>query len=199
MVDHTSPEVADPLPRAGDPRQRADEEFTAFVRASYPRLVRMGYLLTSDAGLAEDLVQTVLARLYLRWDRLDEVRDRGALSAYARTALTRQATSWWRRAWRAERPSATLPEPPATLGATDPSATVEVRDELIQALRRLPPRQRAAVVLRYFEDLTETATAQVMGCSVGTVRAHTSRGVARLRELVTEPDAGPTARTGGTR
>lgn len=198
MVDHTSPEVADPLPRAGDPRQRADEEFTAFVRASYPRLVRTAYLLTADAGLAEDLVQTVLARLYLRWDRLRAVRDRDALIAYARTALARQATSWWRRAWRAERPTGAPPEPRGSQAA-DPLATVELRDELVQALSQLPPRQRAAIVLRYFDDLTETATADAMGCSVGTVRAHTSRGIARLRDLVSPPDLDASGTTGGAR
>ncbi|MBL8931314.1 MAG: SigE family RNA polymerase sigma factor [Kineosporiaceae bacterium] len=172
-----------------------DAEFTAFVRSAYPRLLRTAYLLTGEPGMAEDLVQTVLARLFLRWERLAGVRDRDALIAYARTALARQSISWWRRAWHRERPTAELPEPRDATSGADPLTTLENRDLLVHALAQLPPRQRAAVVLRYFDDLTEAATAAAMGCSVGTVRAHTSRGIARLRDLMT---AGPTT-TGGAR
>jgi len=167
----------------GVPDGREDADFAAFVTDTYPALLRTGYLLTGDLGLAEDLVQTVLAKLYLRWSRLEDVRRRGALTSYARTALTRQSISWWRRSWRAEQSHATPPEPPGhrTPDAADQYAE---RDRMVRLLAQLPARQRAAVTLRYLDDLTQEETAAALGCTVGTAKSHIHRGVTRLRELM---------------
>lgn len=165
----------------GDVSQTAPD-FTAFVATSYPAFLRTAFLLTGDRQLAEDLVQTVLATLYLRWDRLDHVTD---LHAYARTALVRQSTSWWRRAWTGERPSDAAGRD-ADLGTDggDPAERTAERDRLLRHLAVLPTKQRAAVVLRYYLDLSEADAAAAMGCSVGAVKTHTHRGVVRLRELL---------------
>ena len=157
------------------------DDFDAFVTASSPALLRTACLLTGDAGRAEDLVQTVLAKLYLRWGSLDDVRRNGALHAYARTALVRQSTSWWRRAWTRERPIADLPEPAA---GDDPTEQWAERDRLVRHLDHLPARQRAALVLRFLDDLPEAEVAAALGCSVGTVKSHTHRGLARMRTLL---------------
>lgn len=168
-------------------RDTTEESFTAFVLQSHSGLLRTAFLITGDRQLAEDLLQTVLTRLYLRWDRLEAVRGREAMAAYARAALARQAISWWRRAWRGEQPHAVLPEA-ATAAGTESFARIDDRAVLLTALRQLPVRQRTAVVLRYVDDLSEADTAQAMGCSVGAVKSHTSRALARLRQVMHDPD-----------
>jgi RNA polymerase sigma-70 factor (sigma-E family) len=153
----------------------ADGGFEEFVRSRSGALVRFGFLLTGDRGFAEDLLQEVLAGLYLRWRRLD------VPEAYARKAMVNRATNHWRR--RRRRPETPLPER-FDVAQPDPTERVLGDASVLAALRTLPARQRAAVVLRYVEDLSEAETARLMRCSVGTVKSNASRGLARLREVV---------------
>ncbi|MFN8096853.1 MAG: SigE family RNA polymerase sigma factor [Dermatophilaceae bacterium] len=160
-----------------------DAEFTAFVGARSTALLRTAYLLTGTLPDAEDLLQTALAKVYLSWGR---VRDRGALDAYARTVITRTHVSVWRRASvRRERPVAEVPE----RHTDDDLEAVADRDLVWRGLASLGPRQRAVVVLRYYEDLTEPEIAAVLGCSVGTVKSQLHRGLARLRERIPHSDS----------
>ncbi len=155
------------------------EDFDAFVAQAWPRLLRSAWLLTGDWYRAEDLVQTVLARAYGRWSQL---RD-GAPEAYLRAMLATTYLSWWRRRWRGEIPvahfpdRAHLPDHPEA----DAHGQVELRHAVGQALARLPGRQRAVLMLRFHGDLTEVATADALGLSVGTVKSYTARALATLR------------------
>jgi RNA polymerase sigma-70 factor (sigma-E family) len=166
-----------------------DDDFTAFVLARSARLVHFARMLCGDAGLAEDLVQTALEKAYLRWDRI-EMADP---FAYVRQAVVNQHLSWVRRRpWR-ERPSGDASEldlqldgPTADrtgsgLSVADPSTTVERRLAVGAALSTLSRRERAVVVLRYVEDLTEQQTATALGVAVGTVKSANSRALAKLR------------------
>jgi RNA polymerase sigma-70 factor (sigma-E family) len=150
-----------------------DNEFETFVAQAWPRLLRSAWLLTGDWHRAEDLVQTVLTRAYGRWPRIRY----GAPEAYLRSMLATTYLSWWRRRWRGEIP---FDQPPEQ-ASPDEQANVEIRHTLAQALLRLPARQRAVLVLRFHGDLTEAATAQALGLSVGTVKSYTSRALSRLR------------------
>jgi RNA polymerase sigma-70 factor (sigma-E family) len=147
------------------------ESFDAFVLARSRGLLRTAYLLTQDVALAEDLVQTALAKAWFAWGRIEG----GDPEPYVRRILVNTYASWWRRRWNGEQPSADLPETPA--GAE----SGEERTDVWRALQRLPRRQRAVVVLRYYEDLTEVETARVLGCSTGTVKSQTSKAFAKLR------------------
>lgn len=161
--------------------RRDDGEFGAFVAGSSHRLVGTAYLLTGDRGLAEDLLQDAYERLYVAWPRVNDPE------AYVRTVLSRLAVSRWRTRSRRPKESAwfSSEHEPAELIRRDDSAVDHAdRDVLITALRSLPPGQRAVIVLRYFADLTEAATADAMGCSVGTVKSQTSRALARLRDVL---------------
>lgn len=154
----------------------AEESFDEFVRSRSGPLLRSAYLLTTDPHAAEDLLQEVLERVYVRWRRI-----RSAPEAYARRVLVNQAISRWRH--RRRRPE--TPRPDRVDTAAEDHANAVVRRRLVlSALRELPPRQRAAVVLRYLDDLSEADTARLLGCSVGTVKSHASRGLARLRVLL---------------
>lgn len=148
-------------------------QFAAFVQGRGPALQRTAYLLTGDWALAEDLLQTALAKSYLAWGRIRHDDPEG----YVRKVLANTHASWWRRKWRGESPTASLPD------QTSYDGTAELDDHLslAAALRRLPPRQRAVIVLRFHEDLTETATAAALGCSVGTVKSQTAKALATLR------------------
>jgi RNA polymerase sigma-70 factor (sigma-E family) len=154
-----------------------DVGFTEFVRERSTPLLRTAVLLVGgDRGHAEDLLQGVLERMYVRWDRID-----GSPEAYARRALAHAAVNRWRT--RRRRP----PELPLLHDehggpAADDAAAVDLRDALVRALLTLPPRQRAVLVLRYFDDLPEHEVARALGCSVGTVKSQSSRALARLRE-----------------
>jgi RNA polymerase sigma-70 factor (sigma-E family) len=152
--------------------------FEEFVAARSPRLLRVCYLLTRDWASAEDLLQTSLAKAWFAWDRVAQEPE-----AYVRAVIANTYASWWRRRWRGEVPTADLPELAnrARVAAPDPMRGVDERDELWAALGRLPRRQRAVVVLRFFEDLTERQTADALGISVGTVKSQTSRALATLR------------------
>ena len=165
------------------PTEEAD--FHEFVTARSSALLRSAFLLCGDTGQAEDLLQSTLTKTYMAWQRLGGMD--GSVEAYARRVMVNTATSWWRRRWRAERPTASLPERPAG-DATDAHAE---RDEIWRLLQALPVRQRAVIVLRYYEDLTEADTAALLGLSIGTVKSHTSRAMATLRQrLGDQPRAG---------
>lgn len=151
------------------------EEFDAFVAARSTALLRTAVLLTRDVGLAEDLVQTALAKTWFAWRRIEVTPE-----AYTRRVLVNTYASWWRRKWNGEQPSEELPEPGGGRAGHE-SARVDDRRDLWAALGRLPKRQRAIVVLRYYEDLSEQETADAMGCSVGTVKSQASRALAKLR------------------
>jgi RNA polymerase sigma-70 factor (sigma-E family) len=157
----------------------ADEraEFVAFVQACQHRLLRSAYLVCGDFHLAEDLLQGALVKLALRWR---QVRT-GDPEAYLRTILYRDAVSWWRRA-RRER----LTSVPPAQARPDDTEDTSTRLVFAAALRRLTPRQRAVLVLRFLEDQSEARTAEVLGVSVGTVKSQTSVALRRLRELAPE-------------
>ena len=158
-------------------RPPSDEEFTEFVVASWPSLYRTAYLLLGERQLAEDLVQTALSKTYASWGR---VRELGAARGYARTTLVNTASSWFRKqGWRAEQPTESV-----ETGSYDEDPTL--RPDLTAALARLAPRQRAVVVLRFYEDLSVAETAQALHCSEGTVKSQTSDALANLRGLLGE-------------
>lgn len=154
------------------PAVDAQTQFAAFVAGRGHALQRTAYLLTGDWALAEDLLQTALAKSYLAWGRIRHDDPEG----YVRKVLANTHASWWRRKWRGEAATEVLPE-----SAYDAHAGVDDRLALAAALRGLPPRQRAVIVLRFHEDLTEAAVAEALGCSVGTVKSQTSKALAKLR------------------
>jgi RNA polymerase sigma-70 factor (sigma-E family) len=154
---------------------RSRDEFRDYVAARYPSLLRTGYLLTGSRADGEDLVQAALAKTYLAWDR---IREREAVDAYVRRIMVNTRTSWWRRRRLDEVATA---DPPERAGR-DEAADADLHDALWTALARLPKRQRAAVVLRYYEDLSEAETAEVLGVSVGTVKSTVSRALVKLRD-----------------
>jgi RNA polymerase sigma-70 factor (sigma-E family) len=149
--------------------------FEEFVAARGQRLLRVAWLLTGDAHLAEDLLQTVLARIWPKWGQIAGENP----EAYVRKALVHTHASWWRRRWRGEVPHGEMPDR-AAVG--DPYEGVELEQTLAAAVRALPVRQRAVVVLRYFEDLTVMETAEVLGCSEGTVKSQASKALRSLRD-----------------
>ncbi|HEU0131622.1 MAG TPA: SigE family RNA polymerase sigma factor [Mycobacteriales bacterium] len=160
--------------------EQRDAAFTAFVRDRGAALTRTAFFLTGDRHLAEDLVQTALAQTYVHCHR---IRDLSQVEAYARKVLVNANAAWWRRRSATEVPVDTLPD---AAGGDDTLAVAE-REPLVRALRLLPARQRAAVVLRFYADLSEADTAAALGCSTGSVKKHVSRGLDRLRELLGEP------------
>ncbi len=162
-MDETNREVAD---AAGK-----DREFAAYMSRRHAGVLRTAYLLCGDHHVAEDIVQTAFAKLYLAWDRhAPDSRD-----GYLRRILVNENTSWWRRPWqRREVATDVLPEGRAP-DRDGPG------DELWQLVLGLPRKQRAALVLRYYEQLTEAETAAALGVSVGTVKSQTSRALAALR------------------
>lgn len=151
----------------------SEQSYGDFVMARRAALVREAYLLVGDAHLAEDLVQTALAKTYVAWHRVSTSR---APEAYVRRILINANISQHRRRRVAEVLTGTLPE-----AASEPVQPLLHSAEVIEALMSLPPRQRAAIVLRYWDDLPESEIAELMGCSIGSVRTHTSRAMAKLR------------------
>lgn len=149
-------------------------DYQDFVASRWPRLLRLAFLLTQDWAAAEDLVQTGLVKAWFAWPRI-----RGEPEPYVRKIIVNTQMSWLRRTWRSkEVTSAAVPdqaEGPDVFGETND------RDAVWAALRRLPPRQRAVLVLRYFEDLSEAQVAKLLGCSVGTVKSQSSKALATLR------------------
>ncbi|GAB3434571.1 SigE family RNA polymerase sigma factor [Flindersiella endophytica] len=153
----------------------SDERFREFVLRRSPSLHRTAYLLTGNWETARDLVQTALARAWVRWSR-STWPDLPEL--YVRRIMVTTYSNWWRRRWRAEIPTGELPERP---DAKDAYAQVDLHTSVRTALAMLPHRQRAIVVLRYFDDLTEAEVARLMGCSIGTVKSQTAKAFAKLR------------------
>ena len=160
---------------------RDDAAFDAFVAGRLPHLMRLGRALTGDEQRGADLVQDALERALVRWRRLDDPE------AFVRRAMVNRSISVWRKV-RRERPLAP---------ATDRDRAHHDRPpdhELLAAVRALPPRQRAVIALRYYEDLTEAQTAEVLGCSVGTVKSQANRAMLALRQqLPTFADTGETS------
>jgi RNA polymerase sigma-70 factor (sigma-E family) len=155
-----------------------DGDFAEFVAACQLRMLRAAYLICGDRYLAEDLLQTALIKVALRWRQVRE----GHPEAYLRTILYREAVSRWRR-HRREIPVA---QPPDAVGRDDGSDRTHLRVMFASALARLTPKQRAILVLRFFEDHTEVRTAEVMGVAVGTVKSQTAVALRRLREMAPE-------------
>jgi RNA polymerase sigma-70 factor (sigma-E family) len=152
----------------------AEADFDEFMHGRWPQLVRLGYGLTGDEGLAEDLAQTALARAYASWPR---IRRGGDPDAYVRQVMLNSNRSRFRRRRVAEQLTGTLPERPAEEAA----GGHDDRVALIAALMSLPAGQRSMVVLRFWLDMTQTEVAAAMGCSVGNVKSQTSRALAKLR------------------
>ncbi|MGW6915216.1 SigE family RNA polymerase sigma factor [Kitasatospora sp. NPDC054939] len=161
-------------------RKSQADGFDEFVAARWPALFHLARLLTGgDRHRAEDLLQEALVKLWFAWSRVaDEAPE-----AYVRQVMVRAAARSARRRWWGERPTEQLPE---AADRTDLASVVEERTRLEEALALLPARQRAAVVLRYYQDLGERQVAETMGCPVGTARSLTSRGVAKLRQVLSE-------------
>jgi RNA polymerase sigma-70 factor (sigma-E family) len=160
--------------------------FAEFVAGRSAALLRTAWLLTGDAGRAEDLLQTALAATWRRWR---QVAAGGSPEAYVRRAIVTAYLSWWRRRWRGEVPTASPSDAvgAATVpgfgsnAAADVAAEVASRDAVRRALARLSPQQRAVVVLRYVEDLSVADTAGLLGCSPATVKVQSHRGLLALR------------------
>jgi RNA polymerase sigma-70 factor (sigma-E family) len=147
------------------------DAFDAFVRARLPHLLRFGRALTGSEHAAADLVQDALERALMRWSKITSNDPEG----YVRRAMVNRSISIWRKFGR-EHPTDQLPND----SYTDP----ERDDALLDALRKLPPRQRAVIALRYYDDLTEAQTAAILGCSIGTVKSQASSAMSRLRSLL---------------
>ena len=172
--------------------RRDDDEFAAFAAASGGALRRTAYLICGDWDRAADITQEALIRMYVAWPRLDPGRD---IRAYARRTAVRIAIDQSRK-----RSSREVPTPRAgDRLVADPTDVVADRALLMAALAALPPRQRACVVLRYYEDLSVETVAEVLGCRTGTVKSQTARGLEALRvayrqhggELATPEPAAP--------
>jgi RNA polymerase sigma-70 factor (sigma-E family) len=170
-----------PSARAVDSNELADRAagiddpaFRDYVRSRSRSLLRTAYLLTGNVADAEDLVQSALANTYLAWDRIE---DRGALDGYVRRAIVNTHISWWRRRRLEEYPTDEIPDQ----AVADHTVSSDLQESLRRAIDRLPQRMRAAVMLRYYDDMTEQEVAEVLGVSLGTVKSTVSRAVAKLR------------------
>ncbi|GII90934.1 SigE family RNA polymerase sigma factor [Sinosporangium siamense] len=155
-----------------------DHDFESFVQSAGARLLRFAVLVSGDRSKAEDLVQDALVKVYPRWNR---IRD-NAPEAYVRRTIINQMASWWRSPWVARR-APEMPDPPVKRDAMGES---DERARILAALRRLPTRMRTVVVMRYWLGYSEMETARELGCSPGTVKSQASRGLERLRGLLTD-------------
>ncbi|MBT2390146.1 MULTISPECIES: SigE family RNA polymerase sigma factor [Streptomyces] len=180
--------AAAPVPSYAPPARYAPgarySSFSSYVRARGPVLLRTARSLTANPSDAEDLLQTALTKTYVAWDRIEDHR---ALDGYVRRALLNTRTSQWRKRKVDEFACEELPEP-ETVPAPDPAEQQVLHDAMWRAVMKLPDRQRAMVVLRYYEDLSEAQTAEVLGVSVGTVKSAVSRALGKLRE---DPELSP--------
>ena len=160
---------------------RAEVGFAGFVREHTPALLRTAYLMTGNAQAAEELVQDTFVRLYPKWDKVQAAE---LPLAYVRRAMTNGYVNYQRRAARREYAYEDVPE---RLDEHDAFGQLADRDQIWAGLRDLPDRQRAALVLRFFEDLSDEESAAALGCRVGTVRSLISRGLGTLREQMGRP------------
>ena len=158
-----------------------EADFTDYVRARQRHFARFAYLLTGDPHSAEDLVQSAFAKVYRKWDSIH-----GSPDAYVRQTIINEHNSWWRRTWRHKEVTGS-----DLITYTDPPAPADryADNDLRAHIRNLPAQQRAAIILRYYEDLTEAQTADLLGISVGTVKSHTSRALNALRITMKEVTA----------
>jgi RNA polymerase sigma-70 factor (sigma-E family) len=148
------------------------------VQVAWPGLYRTAFMLLGDRGLAEDLAQTALTKTYAAWGRIE---DKSAARAYAQRTMFNTAASWFRRTgWRKEYPMSEVPDFRVSGSAED----LATRSGVMDALAQLPPRQRAVVVLRFYEDLSVAETADALGCSTGTVKSQTFEAFSKLRTLL---------------
>jgi RNA polymerase sigma-70 factor (sigma-E family) len=151
------------------------EGFREFVAARSAAMLQSAWLLTGQQANGQDLLQTALAKTYPRWERLER---QDAAEAYVRRVMVSLFISSRRRRWTGERPTGELPERPEI---RDAYADAELRTDVARALDALPRRQRAVIVLRFFDDLTEAQVATAMSCSIGTVKSQTAKALAKLR------------------
>lgn len=159
--------------------------FEGWMLATAPRMKRLAFLLTGDLDSAADLLQSAYANVYPRWDRISAM---GSPEAYLHRSMVNLRTSWWRRHRNREYAVSEVPESAwAAGGPIDTEAYVESQ-VLLAALKAIPEKQRVTVVLRYYCDFSEAETAEVMQCSTGTVKSNASRGLARLRRVLTATD-----------
>lgn len=161
--------------------EREEQEFAEYFAAKRDSVRRTAYLLCGDWHRADDLAQTAFVALHRRWNR---IRDRGATDAYLRKTLIRASIDESRRPWRREQQVERLPEPEPAGGLLDEQ--VATRADLLAGLRDVPPKQRAVLVLRYFEGLDVAGVAKALGCSEGNVKSQTARGLTRLRTALGE-------------
>ena len=163
-------------------RTEEEADFARYVTARRDVVRRTAYLLCGEWHKADDLTQTAFLKLYGAWGR---IRDRGALDAYVRSCLVRATIDESRRPWRRERAVEELPEPHSAAGGSadlaDFAGGVVDRDAVQEALRQVPPGQRTVLVLRYYEGLDVKAVAETLGCSEGTVKSQTARGLRALK------------------
>ncbi len=156
------------------------EGFADFVSRHQRPLLRAAWLLAGEWTSAEDLVQNSLASVWPRWQRIGP--DDAQRLAYIHRVLVTRCMRDRRRRWSSELPTAVLSDAGLEFAQTE-EARADIRRDLVCAMADLPPRQRAAIVLRYFVDLTEADTAAAMGCSVGAVKSHTHKAISRLRQM----------------
>ncbi|MBO0834094.1 MAG: SigE family RNA polymerase sigma factor [Actinobacteria bacterium] len=173
-VQQDVPQQATSKGNPGTGARLGDPEFRDYVRARRRSLLRTAYLLTGNLADAEDLVQSALAKTYVAWDRIE---DRGALDGYVRRAIVNTHISSWRRRRLEEFPTDELPDQVVA----DHSVRSDLQEALRVAVDRLPERMRAAIQLRFYQDMTEAEVAQVLGVSLGTVKSTVARAVAKLR------------------
>jgi RNA polymerase sigma-70 factor (sigma-E family) len=159
--------------------QREEQEFAEYFAARRDAVRRTAYALCGDWHRADDLAQTAFVALHRKWRK---IRDRGALDAYVRRTLVHAMIDETRRPWRRERFVDEMPEVASTDGEVGDA--VATRSALLDGLRRVPPRQRAVLVLRFLEGLDVAAVAETLKCSEGTVKSQTARGLATLRDVL---------------
>lgn len=169
-----------------------ESEFEAFVRSSSSALHRSAYLLTGDRHLSEDLVQSALARTHTAWSRIEP----GSAEAYTRRIMYRLQVSWWRRGRVVEAITDQAVEPRPS-GSPGEASGLTNRMTIHGALNKLSPKQRQVLIYRYFEDRTESQTAELLGITVGTVKSQTARALKRLREVAPELGEFYASRVGG--
>jgi RNA polymerase sigma-70 factor (sigma-E family) len=166
--------LAAPDPSAAETPRVGDREFRDYVQTRSRALLRTAYLLTGNPADAEDLVQAALAKTYLAWDRIE---DRSALDGYVRRAIVNTHISWWRRRRVEEFPTDDVPDQ----AVADHAVSSDMQEALRRAVDRLPGRMRAAIMLRYYDDMTEAEVAAALGVTLGTVKSTVARAMAKLR------------------
>lgn len=168
----------------------SDEEFTDFVQAALPRLLRFAHVLTGNSASAEDLVQTALGRAWRAW-RLRDIDDP---QAFVRKVMVNSYATWYRRKASTEMVTSDLG---LDLAVGDAASRFDDRDAMWRALLTLPPKQRTVMVLRYYEELSESEIAAVMGTTTGTVKSQAARAIRRLAAIITIADLTPAPTRGG--